>query len=141
MKCGENHTEWLQKMKSFCEELKLYLHNCVCDESFQIFSRYAPENTNGDFDNLCEMSTQCTYVSGIDTEEHDATIFQIQYMARRLLVEIGKHQTHNFQSDRSEPFFEKTLLIAISLAVEHQMHMGDAGGMQRYLPQAKTRCF
>jgi hypothetical protein len=131
MKCEENHSVWLTKMKLFCQELEVYLHAYQC----KTFPKTMPCNENGEFDHLCEMSTRCTYISDIDIVQHNAIIFEIQSMARRLLIEIGKHPGMAFQShQQSVPFFEKPLLIALSLAVEHQMHM-------HYLPQAKTICF
>jgi hypothetical protein len=144
--CDENHSTWLTKMKFFCEELELYLGGFSYDESSIAFPKSVPANKNGEFDHLCEMSTQCAYVSGIDTHKHDVIIFEIQSMARKLLVEIGRHPTMAFLTgQRDSPFFEKTLLIAISLAVEHQMHTIDTHGMHKngsrsYLPRVKTRC-
>jgi hypothetical protein len=134
----ENHSTWLTKMKFFCEELELYLRGFSYDESSIAFPKCVPTNRGGEFDHLCEMSTQCVYVSGIDIDKHDIIIFEIQSMARRLLVEIGRYPTMAFLTgQRDIPFFEKPLLIAISLAVEHGMQKN---GTRSYLPQARTRC-
>ena len=141
MICDENHTIWLTKMKYFCQELDMYLHDFSRDESSLAFPKTLPNNTHGKFDHLCEMSTQCTYMSGIDIQLHKSIIYEIQATARRLLKEIAAHPTMTFQSyQRNVPFFEKALFIAIALGVEHQMNASNAWGMQNYLSQATTRC-
>jgi hypothetical protein len=53
-------------MKLFCEELTNYL--MIHRESE--FQSSVPVNVHGEFDNLCEMSTTCSYVSGIDVGKH-----------------------------------------------------------------------
>lgn len=141
MICEENHALWLNKMKYFCQELDLYLHDFSCNGPSITFPKSVPINKNGKFDHLCEMSTQCTYISGIDIQLHNCIIFEIQSMARRLLIEIGAHPTMIFQThERNIPFFEKPLFIAIALGVEHQMNANNARGMQLHLFPAKTRC-
>jgi hypothetical protein len=141
MHLEENHTLWLEKMKLFCEELAVYLNDCRYNIPLVLFSKSMPVNENGEFDNLCEMSTQCNYVSNIDILQHTLMIFDIQSMARRLLMEIGKHPMMTFQSNQQElAFFERPLLVAISLGVEHQMNANHGRRMDSYPVQSKTRC-
>jgi hypothetical protein len=112
-----NDTMWLTKMKSFCEELQLYIRS----KNHMEFPETVPSNEKGVFDNLCEMSTECTYMSEIDIKKHNAIIFEVQSMARKLLVEIATHHAMAFRGESGRvPFFEKPLFTALALAVEHQ---------------------
>lgn len=108
-----NDTLWLENMRLFCEELDVYLSLEHTD-----FPSATPLGPCEDFGNLYKVSTDCTYASEIDHGKHDAKIFDIQSMARKLLVSMGRHPAIKFRGD--PPFFEKALCMALTLAVEHQ---------------------
>jgi hypothetical protein len=51
-------------------------------------------------------------------------LFEIQHIARNILKDMGKNDLIKFRSEEERPpFFEKTLLIALSLAVEHMIQI------------------
>jgi hypothetical protein len=133
-----NDAQWLAKMELFCSELKLYLFS----ETHVTFPRSVPDNQEGLFDNLCEMSVRCAYVSEIDTVQHGPSIVRIQKLARCLLRDVGRHPAMEYTADYTKlgPFFEKALFTALTLGVEHQDACGDTFRGDANLPVATTTC-
>jgi hypothetical protein len=139
MNTERNDTVWLGKMKGFCQELERFL--CVSGCGWI----HVPPNHFGFYDNLCEMSAECSYVSDINIIDNQANferIFEIQSMARKILVCMGTHPDACVFRGNT-PFFQKALFIALSLAVEHQDACKDFQNFQKvgiYLPEAATTC-
>jgi hypothetical protein len=132
-----DHTKWLINMKLFCVELGLYLDTAT----HVTFPKTPPNNSHGLFNHLCEMSTQSAYVSNIDIMQHNIIIFEIQSLARKLLTQVGTHPAMTFSGEyRSSPFFEQTLLTAVTLAVEHQQDKFSNKYVNTNLPLEEIAC-
>jgi hypothetical protein len=118
-KSDEKVGNWLADMKLFCQELDMYVKTNPKHLACKTF----PRRTEGvDYSHLQRMSLDCEYVNNIDNKKYNAQIFEVQSMGRKILKRIGQNPQITFRPQTTEPpFFEKTLLIAISLAVEHQM--------------------
>lgn len=89
-----------------------------------IFYSDSSEHSTHEFRNLQTMSKNCQYVSDIDKNAYQKMLFEIQYMARNILKEMGRGGLIKFRSEGEQaPFFERTLIIALSLAVEHGLQV------------------
>jgi hypothetical protein len=118
MSVERNDAVWLGKMNEFCKELDVFMR---CKENDLSWGQM-PQNEDGSLKNLCEMSATCVYRSGINTANHKNEIFEIQSRARKILVYMGEHPAMKIFTHYTTgtPFFEKTLFMALALAVEHQ---------------------
>ena len=120
---------WLHDMKSFYEELMEFLPLIPTDVSVEHISRIPREvEADSRFLNLCRVSRDCTYMSGIPLDHCREAVETVQDLSREVCMAYHKHPVLRNITPWADhrPFFERTMVLGSSLGVEHNIDVDQA---------------